>query len=335
MPNKKMEIVVYSWNTQASFFDNESGEILKDIDKQINEKTQLIVVALQEAVKPGSQFVSLILPTHLSALGFTQLQRSRLMGVGVTTYHSLQNFDLRFRGLRLAVYARQSWMDEENLQPSEEWITEKWCYCEGLYQYSLGKGGLAFVLEIPNFEKLTIINVHLPFSAPTLLDSKLRQESVEWQSQALAHVWKNLVQSQGPGSVILIGDLNYRVCLGPDETSNDLYFGTQIQIDDIYRQRDELKAELDRSDSILPKLREGVYNLGPRFMPTAKLLSSDRTRYNIGKTGRRAPSWCDRILLYSDSLTCLNYERCALNKATRMSDHASIIAKIEFQSLDS
>lgn len=327
----KLEIVVYSWNTQASFFDEESGLILMDIDGRVTEKTNLIVVALQEAVKPGSQFVSLILPAHLETRGFVQLKRSRLMGVGITSYHALQNFDLRLRGLRLAVYARQTWLEAEQLVPSSDWISEKYAYCEGLYQYSLGKGGLAFVLEIPKYGKLTFLNVHLPFSAATLLDANLRQASVEWQSKALAHLWNNLVDKDPNNSTILIGDLNYRVHLASGETTHDLSFDSPQEIRKIYFERDELRSELLRSDSILPQLIEGIDGRGPEFMPTAKLSTVDRNQYNVGKIARRAPSWCDRILLHSTRLRCLSYERCPLNLATQNSDHAAITATVELE----
>jgi endonuclease/exonuclease/phosphatase family metal-dependent hydrolase len=317
------ELLVYSWNTQASFFDTEASWILRDIDARVTNEVQLIAVALQEAVKPGSQFVSLILPNHLAALGFVQLRRSRLMGVGVTTYKALQRFDLRLRGLRLALYARRSWLGTD--EPPT--VDESYCYCAGIYQYSLGKGALSFALDLPKgLGRLRLINTHLPFDAASLGDgdSAVRQASVEWQSAALRDIWAQLVQPEHDTFVILAGDLNYRVRLAPGETAPQLSYAEPRLV---YEERDELRAELAKPGQ-LPALSEGVNNAGPTFAPTAKLLRRSGGLFNHGKVGRRAPSWCDRVL-YAPRVgfDCESYERCEPNPATADSDHASVVAR--------
>jgi endonuclease/exonuclease/phosphatase family metal-dependent hydrolase len=286
---------------------------------------QLIAVALQEAVKPGSQFVSLILPNHLAALGFVQLRRSRLMGVGVTTYKALQRLDLRLRGLRLALYARRSWLGPDDAELPA--VDESYCYCAGIYQYSLGKGALSFALDLPRgLGRLRLINTHLPFDAASLGDgdSAVRQASVEWQSAALRDIWAQLVQPERDAFVILAGDLNYRVRLAPGETASQLSYAEPRLV---YEERDELRGELAKAGQ-LPVLAEGVEGTGPMFPPTAKLLRRSGGRFNHGKADRRAPSWCDRVLYAPRAgLVCQAYERCDPNPATADSDHASVAAR--------
>ena len=323
------ELLLYSWNTQASFFDTEASWILRDIDARVTEQVQLIAVALQEAVKPGSQFVSLILPNHLAALGFVQLRRSRLMGVGVTTYKALQRLDLRLRGLRLALYARRSWLGPDDAELPA--VDESYCYCAGIYQYSLGKGALSFALDLPRgLGRLRLINTHLPFDAASLTaeDSSTRQASVEWQSAALRDIWQQLVEPERDAFVILAGDLNYRVRLAPGETASQLSY---VEPRRVYEERDELRAELAKVGQ-LPPLAEGVDGAGPSFPPTAKLLRRSGGLFNHGKVGRRAPSWCDRVLYAPHKgLACRTYERCEPNAATADSDHASVVARFSLE----
>ncbi len=316
------ELLIYSWNSQASFFDEQSSHILTDIDSRITAEVKLIVVALQEAVKPGSQFMSLILPNHLATKGFSCHCRSRLMGVGVTTYKALQRFDLRLRGLRLALFVHESWLDD--CPP----VVESYCYCSGMYQYSLGKGGLAFSLQLPNgLGTLKLVNLHLPFSASSLnsQEDSVRQASIEWQTDALKDIWNQLVDLEKDDYVFLVGDYNYRVRLWSGETVNSIDYSDPLKV---YLERDELLTELSRENSRLPHLQEGIENRGPQFPPTAKLIQKGGGTFNHGKYNRRAPSWCDRILYnQSESITCLNYERLEPNAATENSDHAAITAR--------
>lgn len=316
------ELLVYSWNTQASFFDTDASHILQDIDARLTDQVQLIVVALQEAVKPGCHFMSLILPNHLATQGFTQLYRSRLMGIGVTTYKALQRLDLRLRGLRLAIYARSSWI--EDAEPSVE---ENYCYCRGIYQFSLGKGALSFVIDLPhNLGKLRIVNLHLPFDASTLnsQDPAVRKTSVRWQTEALCDIWDRLTEADD-AFVIMVGDFNYRVRLEPGETVDSLEYANHRRV---YEERDEFLAELNDPESLLPRLQEGVENAGPTHRPTAKLIRGSPDQFNVGKFNRRAPSWCDRILYTQHpTLSCVAYDRCVQNPATLNSDHAAITAR--------
>ena len=316
------ELLVYSWNTQASFFDANASHILQDIDARLTNQVQLIVIALQEAVKPGSHFMSLILPSHLATQGFTQLYRSRLMGIGVTTYKALQRLDLRLRGLRLAVYARASFIEDD--KPS---VKENYCYCSGIYRLSFGKGALSFVIDLPrSLGKLRIVNLHLPFDASTLnsQDPEVRKASVRWQTKALCDIWDAMVEPDDT-FVIMVGDFNYRVCLGPGETVDDLDYSDHHRV---YRERDEFLSELNDPFSLLPRLQEGVDNAGPAHGPTAKLIRGSADQFNVGKLNRRAPSWCDRIFFAQHSrLACLAYDRCVQNPATLDSDHAAITAR--------
>lgn len=317
------ELLLYSWNTQASFFDEQSSDILQDIDSRIGANVQLIAVALQEAVKPGSQFISLILPNHLRTKGFEQLRRSRLMGVGITTYKSLQQFDLRLRGLRLALFIRRSWLGEHPLPEVEE----QFCYCSGVYQWSLGKGALAFSLTLPEFGRIKFVNLHLPFSAASLnsQDDSVRQAAIDVQTQAVNDIWQQIVNTSPTDHLFLIGDFNYRVRLWNGETVENLDLNNHGEL---YSKRDELLAELKREPPVLPTLMEGIEGGGPKFAPTAKLLRGSRGEYNFGKQNRRAPSWCDRILYVANpKLNCLSYERLDPNLATSDSDHAAIVGR--------
>jgi hypothetical protein len=319
-----LDLLIYSWNTQASFFDEQSSDILSDIDARITPEVQLIVVALQEAVKPGSQFISLILPNHLRSQGFEQLHRSRLMGVGVTTYKSIQRFDLRLRGLRLALYARKSWLLVQESVPT---IEENYCYCSGIYQWSLGKGALSFTLKLPgNLGRLRLINLHLPFSAASLnaQDNNVRDAAIAVQTQAFNDIVEQLSAQDPCEFTFFIGDLNYRVRLTAGESVDCLDLTNPYTL---YLERDELLNELSKFPAVLPALKEGIANRGPEFPPTAKLLQKTGGLYNFGKQNRRAPSWCDRVLyLPCSNLTCKTYERLDPNSATSNSDHAAVSA---------
>ncbi|KAJ7969762.1 putative Type I inositol polyphosphate 5-phosphatase [Quillaja saponaria] len=114
--------------------------------------------------------------------------------------------------------------------------------------------------------------------------------------------------------IIWLGDLNYRINLSYEKTRELISKKEWPKL----VERDQLVREL-RKGRAFDGWSEGMLN----FPPTYKFeINSEKYHGEDPKTGRRIPSWCDRILSYGKGMRLLSYRRTEL----RLSDHRPVTA---------
>ncbi len=383
------KILVFSWNTQSlklceTLSDqqaiwNRSGLLPKwqyvceipDFFPRLVEYIKsndpdLIVIGFQEDRHPGSYFHSHLLPEELPPLGYSLVKRTKLMGVGVTTYKGLTQRDLFRRGLRVSIYAKRdlaqrileaetSMREEIGNDGQSEYI------CSSMITRS--KGATVSYIILPGIGRLAIVCCHLPFNAKSLVNARvwnnpmLRQNEVNYSNLCFNNILENLVLYQRPipDYVIYFGDFNYR-CSGESEMTATQLGTTLLQnyhnsevLRDLYLKYDELRDQMQRHN--IYDFMEGVDNQGPLFLPTCKMVKhrpyklqdvdpeTPQEYWKVGKYDHRMPSWCDRILYQSynsefedeetSSIKCLYYDRFDEGVSLTKSDHAGVIAILE------
>ena len=374
-----MKVLVWSWNSESARFSEsvesrraessiewtgalptlaiacEPPSFVRAMAERVHEEQpELVVVGLQEDPKPGSYWLSDALPQLLT--GYALLEKTRLMGVGLTTWTRCYSM----RGLRLSVFVKQDWAPAQHIQAS---VYEHVCRGAALTR---NKGGVAIVLDIPGHGKLELINAHLPFDSSSLGTFRQRHEAKQKQADHLEQLHAALVLGAVQplaDHVILMGDLNFRLdvfltdepsTVGPQGIADRLFPEfAELGPNAVYRKRDELLQVLEQS-AWLRGYREGADDQGPDFAPTCKLrkqrpaesaeLSLDWLRSTLqvqaehGSLGPRTPGFADRILFRSfaghhgtsaadsHSLRCTAYERWDLSP---LSDHAAVMAVLD------
>lgn len=322
----------------------------------------IVVISFQEDVRPGSYVHSHLLPEEMPKIGYELYNRNTMMGVGRTTVTGLSQADPFVRGLRISVYVRHNIADL--MSETKNRLVERIGFSEKNYICSSaltrGKGGSAVYLQLPsadaNGDIMAFIDVHLPFNASSLKESKdkndpmIRQDAITNQNVCLNRTFRNLVLDLPvvPKYVILMGDLNYRIfpflSLSAQETSNAILSSTDREsLFNVYDDHDELKLQMMKGN--IYKMDEGVNNQGPNFFPTCKMSHDRPVRsnvrdintddYKLGKDDQRVTSWCDRILTWSPdtsnvNLKCEYYNRMDTGMMIQ-SDHAGIIGQYTFQ----
>lgn len=292
--------------TIADFFNDMRAKI------QLHNP-DIIIIGFQEDAKPGSYFHSDLLGKEMPSLGYDYVKRTRLMGVGVTTYKAAKELDVKGRGLRLSVFARpdlakvieieeqelRSYTDSQSYNPFDT--------AEGHYSHictssvTRGKGGTVSYITLPGRGVLAVVNVHLPFNAGTLIEAKRLQDKLIRQDQLnYANIcFNNIVRSlilypERPGvspptsldrnavtHAIVLGDLNYRLYSDDSDAeamANKLLEAYENEnkeaIRQIYLNHDELIREMKKEN--IYGFQEGVDNQGPLFMPTCKMAKGRR-----------------------------------------------------------
>lgn len=332
-----LKIYFFSWNTESVRFSGENDTSLlyttttEKISEKLPEKfllhgVDLVCIALQEDAKPGSYLLPSI-TKKMTTLGYNLLKRSRMMGVGVSTWKSIQNFDIKLRGLRLALYVSNHFLEKYDMSENDIKVEEKYHCCSGIYYVTMGKGALSFEVSLPKFGKFNIVNAHLPFTSQSIMDTELRKEEVRKQNRELNLLFDNLSIDV---PTFLLGDLNYRVHIENNEKASEIFEKIKKDCGSIFSQRDELKRSM--IDQNVPIFYEGIENRGCEFMPTAKLVRFTKEEvFNLGKHDRRVPSWCDRILFFQNNsekikAECSSYQRWKRHKSMENSDHAAVDA---------
>lgn len=268
--------------------------------------------------------------------GYKMVKRTKMIGVGATTYKALFSFDLKMRGLRISIYAKtalaEAILTEESTLITDIGMTQKEYVCSSMFLRN--KGATASYIRVPNVGTIAFINVHLPFNSKGLMESVLKNDPMIRHNDVLSQnvcfndIYRNLVLELEvpPDYVIYMGDFNYRLKLQTIDgdhplTSYGRYLGAfeisgifeERGSPDIYRQfylhGDELHEQMMKGN--IYTFEEGVENGGPLFFPTCKLVKGrpegydvprvERSRiasrcFKIGIVNQRAPSWCDRIL---------------------------------------
>src|SRR3972149_10155832 len=78
----------------------------KFADMVVSNSPDIVVIGFQEDRYPGSYFHSHLLPEEMPKIGYTLVKRTKLMGVGITTYKGIMKGDPFERGLRVSIYAK-------------------------------------------------------------------------------------------------------------------------------------------------------------------------------------------------------------------------------------
>jgi hypothetical protein len=381
---KSYRILVFSWNTesisicetmsdqQAAF--NRSGYTVPVIGTKLSRwrypadipdfypkliemiqqnSPDIVVIGFQEDRHPGSYFHSHLLPEEMPKIGYDLVKRTKLMGVGVTTYKGLKKGDLFRRGIRVSVYAKSCLVP---LILKEETEMRKSMGNDGQDEYvctsvlTRGKGATASYLLLPGFGQLAFVCCHLPFNARSLITERiyqnrmLRQNEINQSNICFNSIIENLIlfRETVPTHVIFFGDFNYRLSV-IDRPASEIAAGFLVHgeksefVQEMYDKYDELKEQIRRRN-IYP-FAEGIDNEGPTFIPTCKM-RKNRTNitshemWNTGKDNQRVPSWCDRILYskFGDdghNLVCTYYDRFDHGEVMSKSDHAGVISMFE------
>jgi hypothetical protein len=336
-----MRIFIFSWNTASICLSGDlegktsgiKADFFMPLMKEIElESPEIVIFGFQEDRYPGSLFHSQLLPQEMPKYGYKLVDKSTMMGVGVTTYKNLYRFDPMVRGLATSIYVK------ENLYAIAE---VDWYYTS----VSRGKGGLVFHLTIDQ-QTVSLSNIHMPFNAYSLIETREKGDPMIRQNELnRSNIYFNEIVSKlmSHHPAIFFGDLNYR--------SSDPRPATKV-VEEIARDcyspfYDELRQQMSRGN-IYP-FNEGINNEGPTFLPTCKLIkdrpdlvainsnavpdkpenpiSRDKRGdlyYNVGKYNQRVPSHPDRIL-HTNMITCSRYESFDVGNAVKKSDHAPLI----------
>jgi hypothetical protein len=330
-----------SWQYPADFPD-----FFSDFVKLIkNKDPDILVIGFQEDRFPGSYFHSHLLPEQMPMIGYGLVKRTKLMGVGVTSYKGLLNKDPFERGIRVSIYAKLDLIpiieqEESEMRPIIGNDGQSEYVCSSSLTRS--KGGTASYLMLPGFGRLAFICCHLPFNAKSIIDERIqdnkmiRQNALNQSNTCFNNIIENLVLNRKtiPTHVIYFGDFNYR--LNTYESGDDIAksFVTQGKefIHRMYTDHDELRDQMERGN--IYKFSEAEIN----FVPTCKMsflrynkLQSNETLWNTGKMKQRIPSYCDRILYHKfiedgHGLECTYYDRFDVGQVMSKSDHAAVVA---------
>lgn len=306
----------------------------------LSKNPDILVIGFQEDRYPGSYFHSHLLPEQLPKIGYDLVKRTKLMGIGVTSYKGLLNKDPFERGIRVSIYAKK---DLVPIIAKEESEMRAIMGNDGQAEYvcssglTRSKGATASYIMLPGYGRLAFICCHLPFNAESLITERLhdnpmlRQNELNSSNTCFNNIIEDLVlfKKPVPTHVIYFGDFNYRLA---DYENADLvameFIENQKDKDFIYRmyeKYDELKAQMEKGN-IYP-FSEGKIG----FLPTCKMLKNRKTTsWNTGKYNQRVPSWCDRILFHKfvedgHQLECNYYDRFDFGEVMSKSDHAAVI----------
>lgn len=315
----------------------------------------LVVIGFQEDRHPGSYFHSHLLPAEMPKIGYGLVKRTKLMGIGVTSYKGLLKGDLFQRGIRISVYAKAALVpiiekEEINMRVAMGNDGQDEYVCSSML--TRGKGATASYIMLPGFGRLAFICCHLPFNSRSLIMERtyqnpmLRQNEISESNVCFNNIIEHLVLFKDPipTHVIYFGDFNYRlsdprpaieVACDFNEQGGDVSF-----IWDMYNKYDELCEQMRRKN--IYTFSEGVNNHGPLFIPTCKMAKGrpNEDEVNIawetGREDQRVPSWCDRILYNKfneddNTLSCVYYDRFDVGTVMSKSDHAAVLAMFELQ----
>ena len=185
---KPLKILTFIWNTESirlgeSLSQEEIAEHRKgyfapyqfqceipDFFPALLQRVQqtdadLVAIAFQEDCSPASYYHSHLLPAEMPKYGYKMVKRTKMIGVGATTYKALFSFDLKMRGLRISIYAKtalaEAILTEESTLITDIGMTQKEYVCSSMFLRN--KGATASYIRVPNVGTIAFINVHLTF----------------------------------------------------------------------------------------------------------------------------------------------------------------------------
>jgi hypothetical protein len=237
----------------------------------------------QESRHPGNYEHSHLLPEFFTPRGYSLLKRTKMMGVGVTSYKGLLAGDPSTRGLRTSIYVRNelfrnTQLVEIELKDLMSNDLQTTVICDIITR---GKGGTISYLKLLGAETLAIINCHLPFGAYSLIRERMEQNKMIRQNQlnssnvCFNYIFETAVVNSDlrPRHVIYTGDLNYRLNA---PVNSEKFISAMIEnhsyeyIHDVYTSYDELYQQMEKGN--IYYLEEGPENYGPVFYPTCKMV---------------------------------------------------------------
>lgn len=257
----------------------------KFVEFIIKNNPDLIVIGFQEDRYPGSYFHSHLLTDEMPKIGYDLVKRTKLMGVGVTSYKGMLNGDLFERGIRVSIYAKKI-LAHRIEKEEKEMRAVVGNDGQGEYLCSSfmirGKGATSSYIILPGIGRLAFICCHLPFNARSLITERIyknkmiRQTEINHSNVCFNNIIENLVifKDPQPTYVIYFGDFNYRIAdpRPASEVAKDFcnkYNDPQF-IHDIYVNYDELYTQMKRGN--IYDFSEGINNQGPSFIPTCKMI---------------------------------------------------------------
>lgn len=331
-------------------YSSEFPDFYPELSKKIiSDDVDVVVIGFQEDRYPGSYFHSHFLPEEMRKIGYELVKRTKLMGVGVTSYKGLLKGDIFERGIRTSVYAKIKLVpliekEEEEMRKAIGNDAQSEYVCSSSLTRS--KGATVSYLALPGVGRIAFICCHLPFNSYSLIAERLyhnpmiRQTELNKTNMCFNNIVENLVlfNNPVPTHVIYFGDFNYRIedTRSASDLAKEFIKDNKEFIKDMYDNHDELKEQMSRKN--IYEFKEGVKNIGPEFIPTCKMIKG-RTEDKYWKTGKldqRIPSWCDRILynkFVNDNsvLDCIYYDRFDVGKTMKKSDHAAVMAVFELK----
>jgi len=285
----------------------------------------IVVIGFQEDRYPGSYFHSHLLPREMPQIGYDLVKRTKLMGIGRTTYKGIFGGDLFKRGIRVSIYAKHSLIP---IIEKEEAEMRKVIGNDGQDEYvcssiTRGKGATVSYLMLPGFGRLAFICCHLPFNANSLITERsynnrmIRQNELNASNVCFNKIVENLVlfRTPVPTHVIYFGDFNYRLAdpRSASEVADEFIMKAYDStfINRIYMEFDELKEQMRRQN--IYEFSEGINNEGPGFLPTCKMVKKSNiqtkyhnphmTRLNSGKYPLFNPSRQSMLITSAETST--------------------------------
>lgn len=326
-------LTTWQYSTEIPDFYFEFTRLIQTKDPDI------IVIGFQEDRFPGSYFHSHLLPEQMPDIGYGLVKRTKLMGIGVTSYKGLLNKDPFERGIRVSIYAKLDLIsiiekEESEMRP----IVGNDGQCEYVCSSFRSKGATSSYLMLPGFGRLAFICCHLPFNAQSLINERvhenkmLRQNEINQSNTCFNNIIEDLVlfKNPVPTHVIYFGDFNYRLSdyRHADQVAKEFLEEGKEFIHRMYMDYDELRDQMKRKN--IYEFSEGKIN----FLPTCKMSTdrfiTGRISWNTGKSQQRIPSYCDRILYHKfvedgHELECNYYDKFDYGEVMSKSDHAAVV----------
>ncbi len=318
--NIPYKILIFSWNTESiplcetmsdeQAYQNRSPmfstwkyqsnmpDFFEKLSKKITEhQPDVVVIGFQEDRHPGSYFHSHLLINEMPTIGYKLVKRTKLMGVGVTTYKGLKHLDFVRRGIRVSIYAKNEIhplieREEVELRSAIPYLGQKEYICSS--NLLRNKGATVSYLILPHVGRIAFICCHLPFNAHSLIQERLsnnkmlRQNELNHSNTCFNNIIEELVLSSPPipNYVFYFGDFNYRLDdprPASDVASMFLQNPSDHQfLSNMYNMYDELKEQMKKEN--IYSFCEGVNNGGPMFLPTCKMRKGRVSNFGVMNT---------------------------------------------------
>jgi len=161
----------------------------------------VLIFADQESRYPGSYLHSHLLPDLLES-SHKLLKRTKMQGVGVTTYKGALSGDPSARGLRTSIYVKNylyadTLIEEKDIRSVMSYDGQTNILCSDML--TRGKGATVSYIKLPKTEILAVVNCHLPFNANSLIKSRklrnkmIRQTQLNSANSCFNHIFEEAV----------------------------------------------------------------------------------------------------------------------------------------------